>query len=227
MPNLTTSSAVDNFMQSATNAAALASIGAVPLTGGTLTGALINSTNGAASTPVVRLTGTTFTGGTGTTTKPTFLIEPTGVTSTGWGTNGTMFGANCPSGYVGKMLDFQLNGVSRTTCDYNGDFISTYFRGVGFVQSQGNYWITGTNVSMQAPATGVLMFTDINSNFFNRMQLGGTTSAYPAIKRTGSDIEIVKADNTVLDTAIILGSPNGTRYRISVSNAGVVTATAV
>lgn len=113
MPNLTTSSAVDNFMQSATNADALASLGAVPLTGGTLTGALINSTNGAASTPVVSLTGTTFTGGTATTTKPTLIVEPTGTTSTGWSTSGTLIGANAATGFVGRLIDCQLAGVSK------------------------------------------------------------------------------------------------------------------
>jgi hypothetical protein len=44
MPNLTTSSAVDTFMTSATNAAALANLGALPLTGGTLTGTLTGTT---------------------------------------------------------------------------------------------------------------------------------------------------------------------------------------
>lgn len=201
--------------------------GFVRLNGDTMTGPLINSTNSAASTPVVRLTGTTFTGGTGTTTKPTFLIEPTGTTSTAWSTTGTMFGVNASSGFIGKILDIQFNGVSKASCDYNGDFLATYFRAAGFVQSSGNFWLRGTNIYMDAPSTGVLQLSNVNTNDFNRIQLGGATSSYPAIKRTGSDIEIVKADNTVLDTAIILGSPNGTRYRISVSNAGIITSTAI
>ena len=39
------------------------------------------------------------------------------------------------------------------------------------------------------------------------------------------DIEIVKADGTAADTAIILASPDGTRFRVTVSNIGVLTAT--
>jgi hypothetical protein len=85
----------------------------LPLAGGTLTGALINSTNGAASAPVVSLTGTTFTGGTATTTKPTLIVEPTGTTSTGWSTAGTLIGANAATGFTGRLIDCQLNGVSK------------------------------------------------------------------------------------------------------------------
>ena len=85
----------------------------LPLTGGTLTGALINSTNGAASTPVISLTGTTFTGGTATTTKPTLIVEPTGTTSTGWSTSGTLIGVNAATGFTGRLIDCQLNGASK------------------------------------------------------------------------------------------------------------------
>ena len=113
MPNLTTSADIDTFMGSATNAAARTNLGVLPLTGGTLTGALINSTNGAASTPVVSLTGTTFTGGTATTTKPTLIVEPTGTTSTGWSTAGTLIGANAATGFTGNLIDLQLAGVSK------------------------------------------------------------------------------------------------------------------
>jgi hypothetical protein len=89
-------------------------------TGGTLTGALINSRNGAASTPVVSLTGTTFTGGTATTTKPTFLVEPTGTTSTGWSTAGTLIGANAATGFTGRLIDLQIAGSTKFFVDQNG-----------------------------------------------------------------------------------------------------------
>ena len=83
------------------------------LTGGTLTGALISSANGADSTPALRLTGTPFTGGTGTTTKPLGLLETAGATSDNWSTSGTMLGVNAPSGFAGNLIDAQLNGAAR------------------------------------------------------------------------------------------------------------------
>ena len=79
------------------------------------TGDITLSLNGAASTPPLDVTGTWFTGGTSTTTKPQVLIEPTGATSTAWSTSGTGFGVNAASGFAGNLLDLQVNGTSRLT----------------------------------------------------------------------------------------------------------------
>lgn len=101
MADATLSSAIDTF-----------------LTGG----ALVQSTNGAASTPPLLLNGTIFTGGSATTTKPAHLIEPTGTTSTGWSTLGTAYGANMPTGFRGRYFDGQINGASKAylEADSNG-----------------------------------------------------------------------------------------------------------
>lgn len=71
-----------------------------------------NHNNAAASLPIQLISGTWFTGGSATTTKPTLLIQPTGTTSAGWSTDGTGLGVNAPSGFVGNLVDFQLNGAS-------------------------------------------------------------------------------------------------------------------
>ena len=94
-----------------------------------LTSANIGSTDeinislaGAASTPPVSFTGSWFTGGTATTTKPQLLIEPTGTTSTAWSTGGTGLGVNAASGFGGNLLDLQVNGSSAARVDSNGTF---------------------------------------------------------------------------------------------------------
>lgn len=84
------------------------------------TGALTAFANGAASTPPVLLTGTWFTGGTATTTKPQLLIEPTGITSTNWSTLGTAIGANAASGFTGNLLDLGLAASSKFKVAYDG-----------------------------------------------------------------------------------------------------------
>ena len=86
------------------------------------TGDITLSLNGAASTPPLDITGTWFTGGTSTTTKPQVLIEPAGATSTNWSTSGTGFGVNAASGFTGNLLDLKVNGTSRfvvTPTGYN------------------------------------------------------------------------------------------------------------
>lgn len=80
--------------------------------GMSLSGQLTNSFTSLASTPAGLFTGSWFTGGSGTTTKPHLLVEPTGATSTGWNTSGTGLGVNAASGFAGNLMDLQLNGSS-------------------------------------------------------------------------------------------------------------------
>jgi hypothetical protein len=104
------------------NSGALAGISTLTFDGTsvTLAGRLINSYTSLASAPASVFTGTWFTGGTSTTTKPHFLIEPTGATSTAWSTSGTGLGVNAASGFAGKLLDLQLNGTSRMVVQGDG-----------------------------------------------------------------------------------------------------------
>jgi hypothetical protein len=84
------------------------------------TGEINISLAGAASTPPVSFTGSWFTGGTATTTKPQLLIEPTGTTSTAWSTSGTGLGVNAASGFSGRLLDLQTNGTSQMVVQGDG-----------------------------------------------------------------------------------------------------------
>lgn len=80
--------------------------------------------NTAASKSSLILSGTGYSGGTATTTKPTLLIEPTGTTSTGWSTFGTKLGVNAESGFTGRLLDLQLNGNSIMSYITNNNTLS-------------------------------------------------------------------------------------------------------
>jgi hypothetical protein len=105
----------------------------------TFSGRWIQSRNGAADAPPLSLTGTWFTGGTATTTKPHVLIEPAGTTSTAWSTSGTGLGVNAASGFTGNLLDLQVNGSQRIFGTSNGYLYvspgngSTNAHGLGFI----------------------------------------------------------------------------------------------
>lgn len=71
----------------------------------------IFSAAAAASTPSLEITGTVFSGGTGTTTIPQVYINE-GASPTTFSTNGTIIGINGPSGFNGNLLDFHVNGGS-------------------------------------------------------------------------------------------------------------------
>jgi hypothetical protein len=49
---------------------------------------------------------------------------------------------------------------------------------------------------MSAPLDGDLLLTNNTSNDFNLLQFGGTTNAFPALKRVGKDIHFRLADDT-------------------------------
>ena len=85
------------------------------------TGDITLSLAGALNTPPVRITGSwVATGGTGTSTKPQVLIEPTGTTSANWSLSGTGLGVNAASGFSGRLVDLQTNGTTRFNVQANG-----------------------------------------------------------------------------------------------------------
>jgi hypothetical protein len=68
------------------------------------------SVAGAASASPFEFTGALFTGGSGTSTFPYFMLQPSTATAeTGWSANGTFIGVNSASGFTGNFIDFHLN----------------------------------------------------------------------------------------------------------------------
>jgi hypothetical protein len=120
----------------------------------TLTGRFISSLNGAASAPPGTFTGTWFTGGTATTTKPQVLIEPTGTTSTAWSTSGTGLGVNAASGFGGRLLDLQLNGTSNFNVASTGAAVGASFSVTGSTApANGVYLQAGNTIGFATNST--------------------------------------------------------------------------
>ena len=135
------------------NGGALAGISTLTYDGTTLTtaGRMVNSYTSIASTPAKAFTGTWFTGGSATTTKPHLLLEPSGTTSTAWSTSGTGFGVNAASGFAGNLLDLQLNAGARFSVAANGSFRCS---GADIADGAG---AAGITVSVGAGAGGVYL----------------------------------------------------------------------
>lgn len=92
------------------------------LAANTFTGAQTLSANGAASTPSLSITGSIFTGGSGSTNTPQVLIQPSsGVTAnTGWSTSGTALGVVLPDANTGNFLQFRRSNTNLGTINYLG-----------------------------------------------------------------------------------------------------------
>lgn len=186
------------------------------LAGGTLTGALVSSYNGAASAPGLRLSGTWFQG-TAVTSKPQILIEPTGATSDNWDGNGTAFGINAAAGFTGNLFDIQLNGISRALLSFDGTL--TTRKGVGFYDGElcaGRLYqidadYAGLTFLATDPAIASRMFWGNNNNTATVLNTAGTMF----LRRQNGSVVIIDTDGfNVVD-----------KFRISVPSAIPATAT--
>lgn len=169
----------------------------------TWSGNHVYSKNSALSLPTIQTTGEWITGGTATTTKPHVLVEPTGTTSTGWSTAGTGIGANGASGFLGNLMDLQLAGVSKFTLSYNGiitipgNLYCSSIVSTGEIRcssGSGIYWL-GRSYFL-SPVDGQITCANNAQTDFTRLNLGGTTSSFPALARSGTSLVQQLADGT-------------------------------
>ena len=224
------------------------------------TGEINISLAGAASTPPVSFTGSWFTGGTATTTKPQLLIEPTGTTSTAWSTSGTGLGVNAASGFAGRLLDLQTNGTSRMVVQGDGKVGLGTSAAAKPLQihntSQSVALITNTNpavvlssvqadnddtkrsifgqaTSANAYITGASVGDTVlrGTSTSNKLIFGLGTSASATLTSTGLGIGSTTPEDKLeiggAGAGIILASPDGTRYRLTVANGGTLSIAAV
>ena len=188
----------------------------------TSSGRFINSYNATASSPAKAFTGTWFTGGTGTTTKPQVLIEPTGAISTTWSTSGTGLGVNAASGFAGRLLDLQLNGsnvfaVSRPTaytgCVFNFNTASVlgyaqFFNSLSLASTVSFGWATGTNYSV----IDLRLFRDAANTLAQRNGTNAQTSRVYNTYTSATSYERAKLEwsSNVLRIGTEKGSAGGT-----------------
>lgn len=175
-----------------------------------------------------------------TITTPTIsgLISQTGTTQTGssaiglysgtqtWNTTGNVTGflvniTNTASGSFSKLFDFQTGGTSRCNADKSGNFYSsTSITTGGYIESGPTaFYQWSTRSKMFSPSNGNIQFTNQASSDFGLLQLGGTTSSFPALKRSTTTIEVKLADDSAYAAIQTLYSRFG-----SGSPEGVVTA---
>jgi hypothetical protein len=136
------------------------------------------------------------------------------------------------NGMAHNLMDLRIGGVSRFLITTSGGIVATqgYHYGLGFIVqgSQGliklEHPVSGA-VRIRTSGEGKLLLSGDVSTMFDLLQFGGTSNAYPALKRNGATLEVVTADG--LGTAAIvaqtfstgLGAIVGSNY-FSVSDAG-------
>jgi hypothetical protein len=179
----------------------------------TLGSRFISSLNGTASAPPGTFTGTWFTGGTATTTKPQVLIEPTGTTSTAWSTAGTGLGVNAASGFAGNLLDLQLNGTSRAVVTEAGNV------GIGTTSPSVNLEVRDTYPEIYLNSSGTVL-GGLRADMVNKLELKTLTTAPLSFQVNSSEKARIDSSGRLLvgtsaDTGGSLFQVNGNRIRIA------------
>jgi len=98
-----------------------------------------------------------------------------------------------------NLMDLQVGGSSRFRVNNVGSLIlSGSISSLDFVQTdEGSPFRFGTSRSrIYSNADGNLRLSNAAQSGFNLLQLGGTTNAFPAIKRNGANIDFRFADDS-------------------------------
>jgi hypothetical protein len=158
----------------------------------TTSGRFINSYNATASSPAKVFTGTWFTGGTSTTTKPQVLIEPSGATSTAWSTSGTGLGVNAASGFAGNLLDLQVNGSSKA-------YVNSFGQYFGDQLTLGTWVVLSANGS-QLRSTAYASWTNGSAGQTVDLSLA-RDAANTLAQRNGTNAQTFRLYNTFTDAS--------------------------
>ena len=94
------------------------------------------------------------------------------------------------NGITHNLLDLQVGGVSKFSVSNSGLITTTSDFTLG-----GQLRINA-NTTLNSSSSGILLIRDNAGTNFNRIQLGGTTSSFPAIKRNGAAIDFRLADDS-------------------------------
>ena len=122
-----------------------------------------------------------------------YTINNSGVqtgTATGIFLNATETALN---GQTHNLMDLQKGGVSQFRVDNSGNLFTNniaYVSTLGLGSGGTSFLVSG--------GLGIIRFIDAVGTSFNRLQLGGSTSSYPAIKRNGTGIDFKLADDSGL-----------------------------
>lgn len=122
------------------------------------------------------------------------------------------------AGHIGtfgsdNLYDIGASGANRPRNIYVGTAITAGggISGQNFGSSAGGYFNWATRSNIFSPADGVIRLANDAQTDFNRLQFGGTSSSFPAIKRNAAGLQIRLADdsaNATLEAGNLYASGN-------------------
>ncbi len=106
---------------------------------------------------------------------------------------------NTASGALANLIDLQVGGVSYFKVTKAGDLQVVSISNLSTIAlASAGYFRFGVNTrsAISSPANGNILFQNTSLTDFNLHQYGGTTSSFPALKRSGAGIVIRLADDS-------------------------------
>jgi hypothetical protein len=92
-----------------------------------------------------------------------------------------------------NTYDIGASGANRPRSIFAGTEIAA---GSHITNAAAGFYRWGSLSRMYAPSDGVIELTNNAANDFSRLQFGGTTSSFPALKRNGANLEVKLADDS-------------------------------
>lgn len=122
-----------------------------------------------------------------------------------WNTNVLKIGTEKAGTGTARALEFQTDGTTRLTIQTNGTVTSSgtisangtvlLYDGIVIGNSLGYLQFTSRSV-VRSPADGQFTISNAAENDFGRLNFGGTTSSFPALKRSSTTLQVRLADDS-------------------------------
>lgn len=106
--------------------------------------------------------------------------------------NGTQLGINATTGFTGNLIDAKVNSVARFSVSAFGDAVIS---GGATVGASSFFAVSGRG-RIYSPADSQLRLSNAANTDFNLLQFGGTTSSFPALKRSSAALHVRLADDS-------------------------------
>ena len=161
-----------------------------------------------------------------------------------WDSNVLKIGTEKGSvGGTARALELQTDGTTRLTIAANSVLTHTASGGEQFTIATNGAVTCGRNITIAAtqsfiwngrtllasPADGQLTLWNNSASDFGRLNFGGTTSSYPALKRSTTSLQARLADDSdfgsiqgklTTETAYTAGAPTATGYIVLYDSTG-------
>lgn len=103
---------------------------------------------------------------------------------------------NTASGSHALLLDLQVGGVSQMRVSKLGEIFCSNITATSGSMTVAGILSWSARSVISSASNGVLMLSNNAQNDFTRLQFGGTTSAFPSIKRSATALQVRLADDS-------------------------------